>query len=66
MPSSPLESRMSSAQFKALESSLLDACRQMSRQQVIDLADSLFDFARERREETRWAANALAATHTQA
>ena len=54
MGSARVNRHMAKAEHEALEQSLREACQQMSREQVIALADSLLDFARARREETRW------------
>jgi hypothetical protein len=52
--SKPCQRMMSQAEFEALQETLHTAARLMSREQIIELADTLFDFSRERRERSSW------------
>jgi len=54
---------MPQADYEALEKTLHWAARTMSREQIIDLADSLFDWSRARREPRSWRSSSSRALH---
>lgn len=54
MSYSPRDKTMQQADFDALRQTLHAAARNMSREQIIELADDLFDYSRARRELRSW------------
>lgn len=59
----PREKAMSQPDFEALRETLYSAARNMSREQIIELADDLFDCSRALRQLRAWRPGPTAAPH---